>query len=155
MNGRINIKIEGQDVPLFFKYPAIVMFAEASHGKDNMYFTPGETSNFTAEGLAKLMQCAYLNACEIKEMEPMYKLEDFYNWVEDKQENEQDAILAVMTCYAESSVMKKAVEIAKAGEKKSPQDLPILTPSNGSSTENFVGDPVILETPVSETLSLP
>lgn len=119
MNGRTNIQINGEPVGLLFAYPAIKWFTEATQKKD-IYFTPGEDSTFTIEGLAKLIQCSYRNHCEIKEVEPTLTYEDFFNYVYDNQDTEegQKELLRVTEVYATASVIKRLID----AQKKSPEN---------------------------------
>jgi len=117
MDGYIKISIGGKEVGLKFGYPAIRWFAEESELNKSAFFMPGESFDFSVEGFAKLMQCAYRNNCLIKEVDPELKYKDFVEWVEVENETEnKEAMKAVLTAYTESSVMKKAIA---AVEKKS------------------------------------
>lgn len=117
MNGYIQIQINGQAVGLKFAYNTVKWFLEAciKDKEDNTYFAPGDTGGFTIDGLAKLIECAYRQNCKIKEVEPVLKFEDFYNFVEDAQYSEdgQTVLLKVMEAYTESSVSKKVVELSE------------------------------------------
>lgn len=150
MNGKTTIKIEGQEVPLRFAFPCIELFAEACATKKHM-FTPGEDANFTTEGFGKLLHCAYLNACEIKEIEPEYDNEAFYDWVSEQQETEngRKVMSEILTIYANSSIMKKIIERNAEQEKKRLTETPIIpltsTSLSPSSTGNLDGDPGSLQ----------
>lgn len=117
MNGATTIQINGQTVGLKFAYPAIKWFTEESI-KSDLFFVPGETGGFTVEGLAKLIECSYKNNCLIKETEPVLKYEDFYNYVEGSQDTDdgQKELTRVTEVYAESSVMKKIMDIQKKSQ---------------------------------------
>lgn len=115
-NGYTQIEISGKAVGLKFAWLAMKWFNEASIGKVDVYFAETEikgkkTETYTSIGLAKLIQCAYRNNNEIKEVKDELTFEDFYNWVEEKTENE-DGITElgrVVTVYSESSFSKKLV----------------------------------------------
>ena len=121
MNGYTTITLNGQQVGIKFAYPAIKWFTEESIKKNDLFFVQGEngedSSGFTVEGFAKLIQCSYKNNCLLKEVEPVFTYEDFYNYVEASQDTEQGQIelTRIAESYAESSVMKKIIE----GQKKS------------------------------------
>lgn len=114
MNGQTSIQIDGQTVGLKFAYPAIKWFTEATTGSD-IFFTPGQDSTFTIEGLAKLIQCSYKNYCLIKEVEPTLTYEAFYNYVEANQDTEegQKELLRITEVYATASVIKKLIDAQK------------------------------------------
>lgn len=119
MNGLTTIQINGNPVGLKFAYPAIKWFTEATQ-KDDIFFTPGEDSTFTIEGLAKLIQCSYRNHCLIKEVEPTLTYEDFFNYVEGNQDTEegQKELLRVTEVYATASVIKRLID----AQKKNPEN---------------------------------
>lgn len=123
MNGYITITVEGSLTGLKFAYPAIRLFLEAMADKGQFYYTEndnGEVSSMTLEGLAKLIQCGYINNCMIKEVEPDLKYEHFYNWVEKSETDEsvKQAIQDVLTCYAETQYAKRIEKAAAELEKK-------------------------------------
>lgn len=115
MKGYININLNGQQVGLKFAYPAIKMFAEALDKKPDLYLIEGERADFTIEGLAKFIQCGYINNCLIKEVEPSLTYEDFFNYAEGAQEDEDRAIEIgkVLECYGETVYAKKLSEEKK------------------------------------------
>jgi len=119
MNGSCNITINGQPVGLKFAYPAIKWFTEASMKDDGIFFTPGEDSTFTVEGLAKLIQCSYRNHCLLKEIEPSLSYEDFFNYVEDNQDSEegQKELLRITEVYATASVIKRLIDAQKKNQQ--------------------------------------
>lgn len=118
MNGKTTIQINGQAVGLLFAYPAIKWFTEATLQDGGMYFTPGEGATFTVEGLAKLIQCSYRNHCFIKEVEPVLTYEDFYEFVCERQDDEdgQKELLRITEVYATATVMKKLVDAQKKSQ---------------------------------------
>ena len=115
MNGACNITINGQSVGLKFAYPAIKWFTEATLRDNGIFFTPGDDSTFTVEGLAKLIQCSYRNHCLLKEVEPTLSYEDFFNYVEANQDSEegQKELLRITEVYATASVIKKLIDAQK------------------------------------------
>lgn len=135
------ITIEGHEVGLRFAYPSIRWFAEANQTNKDAYFMPGETGDFSVEGLAKLVQCSYWNNCLIKEVDRVIPYETFYNWVEDLHNTDegQKELQRIMLVYAESSVMKKVMEEQKKNLNQT--DLLTLTESNPSVTESLESGP--------------
>lgn len=113
MDGYTKITLAGQEVGLKFGYPAIRWFSEEGAKNRDAFFMPGDTFDFSVEGFAKLVQCAYKNNCLIKEVEPVLKYQEFVEWTEEATPEEMTRVLNV---YIESSVMKK---IVAAQEKKS------------------------------------
>ncbi len=115
MNGSCNITINGQTVGLKFAYPAIKWFTEATLRDNGIFFTPGEDSTFTVEGLAKLIQCSYRNHCLLKEVEPTLSYEDFFNYVEANQDSEegQKELMRITEVYATASVIKRLIDAQK------------------------------------------
>jgi len=123
-NGYTTIQLDGETVGLKFAYPAIREFMEACLLRANIYFVQEEGGGFTAEGLAKLIQCSYNNNCLIKEVEPVLKYEAFYNYVEQAQETPEGIaeLTRVTEVYGASTVMKKLIASNKEAadlEKKS------------------------------------
>lgn len=113
MDGYIKLTVSGQEVGLKFGFPAIRWFSEESAKNKDAFFMPGDTFDFSVEGFAKLMQCAYRNNCLIKEVDPVLTYSDFIEWVEA---GDQETMKAVLQTYVDSSIMKKAIE---ESEKKS------------------------------------
>lgn len=78
MNGKTSITIGGKPVEIRFGGYANRIFSEASQKNEALYFALGSVNDdgtqnrddITMEGLAKLVQCAYLNQHAIKETEP-------------------------------------------------------------------------------------
>lgn len=75
------IKIEDHDVGLRFDYPCIRWFTEATYDNPK-YFDKAES--LTDIGVAKLLQFAYENDCEVKEVKPNIPYEKFYEWVQER-----------------------------------------------------------------------
>lgn len=122
MNGYIQITLpEGEKVGLKFAYPAIKWFLEAMEKSGEFYYTTQQDGEpcITIEGIARLMQCGYKNNCFLKDTEPVFTFETFYNLAELSLTNEEHAkqIADVLTCYAETEYAKKVQQIAD--EKKS------------------------------------
>ncbi len=128
------IKIEGQEVGVRFAYPCIRWFSEANEKSNEVYFMPNST-DFTVEGLAKLIQCSYWNDCLLKEVDRVIDYETFFNYVEDLQNTEdgQKELQRLVGVYAESSIMKKVIDEQKKSQMESQST---LTGSNPSVTEN-------------------
>jgi hypothetical protein len=114
---------------LKFALPAIKMWCEAMIGKADFYQTVDSSDpenpkiSVSIEGLAKFIQCGYINNCEIKEVEPLFKYENFFNWVEKSINDEAVTaqILEVMKCYQESiyfAELNKPNGAAKSEDEK-------------------------------------
>lgn len=104
-----------------FAYPAIRMFGEAMADKGEFYYTGTEgDSQMTVEGIAKFIECGYKNNCLIKEVQPVFKYEHFYEWAEKAITDEDVAkqIAAVLECYAQTEYAKKLQELTSTDEKK-------------------------------------
>lgn len=128
MDGYIKILVGGKEVGLKFGYPAIRWFSEESLKNKDAFFMPGDTFDFSVEGFAKLMQCAYKNNCLIKEVEPELKYQDFIEWVEEENAGQGEIMKTVLIAYTESSVMKKAMaEVEKKNQAEITTDPLILT----------------------------
>jgi hypothetical protein len=117
MKGYINITMNGNSVGLKFAYPAIRMFAEALEKKPDLFLMDVESegvkkAQFTIEGLAKFIQCGYVNNCLIKEVEPGLTYQDFFNYAEESQEDEKrlEEIGKVFECWGETTYAKKLAE---------------------------------------------
>lgn len=119
MNGYTTINLNGVQTGLKFAFPAMRMFAEALEKKPDLYILDGEKADFTLEGLAKFIQCGYVNNCIIKEVEPSLTYEDFFNYAEGAQTSETRAqeIAKVFECYGQTIYAKKLAELGE--EKKS------------------------------------
>lgn len=120
MNGYISITLStGEVVGLKFAYPAIRMFAEAMAGKGQFYYTEGDSPQMTIEGIAKFIECGYKNNCLVKEVEPLFKYENFFDWVESSIQYPEVAeqINRVLECYAATEYAKK-LETVSLEEKK-------------------------------------
>lgn len=126
-SGYIKVQIGEQSIGLRFGFDAIVMFAEASAKKEKKYFRKVEVkegeepkSMLTILGMAKLFHCAYLNNCEIKEVDPELTNEDFYNWVEELNDTKEGRVVmrSVVDVYVGSTSSKKLVEAAEAEESQ-------------------------------------
>jgi hypothetical protein len=118
MNGYITINLNGQPVGLKFAYPAIKAFALAMESKPDLYILSGDRADFTIEGMAKFIQCGYLNNCAIKEQEPTFTYKDFFDYVEAALEDSSrvEEIAKVFECYGQTVYAKR---LAEAEEKKS------------------------------------
>ena len=134
------ITIEGKEVGVRFAYPCIRWFSEANQKNNDVYFMPDSTS-FTVEGLAKLVQCSYWNDCLVKELEKVLPYETFFNWVEELHNTDEGQVelQRLVGIYAESSIMKKVIDEQKKSQMQT-EDL-TLTKSNPSASENLELDP--------------
>jgi len=105
MSGYIQIQVGDKLVGLKFAFPAIQWFTEASKDNIDVYFIGNDFSN---EGFAELVFCAYKNNCLIKKVQPELAYENFYNWVEENRETAEGKIkiVEVMQCYTDSSILK-------------------------------------------------
>jgi hypothetical protein len=129
MNGYIQITVGEKPIGLKFAWLAVKWFTQASEGKTDVYFAETEIDGkkqqtFTSLGIAKLIQCAYRNNNEIKEVKDELTFEDFYNWVEQKIETPEGLteIGKVIEVYADSSFSKKLVaEIEKKSMNGQPE----------------------------------
>lgn len=130
-NGYIQINLNGDMIGLKFALPGIRMWGEAMIGKADFY-TVSDNSDpanpkieVTIEGLAKFIECGYINNCMIKETEPLFKYEHFYEWVEKSITDPEVAkqIEEVMRCYQDSIYFVEATkangEVKGEEEKKS------------------------------------
>lgn len=134
MNGYTTITIDEKTIGLKFAWLAIKWFTEASQAKAEVYFAEIETvidekivkqSSLTTFGISKLIQCAYRNNNEIKEVEDKLLFEDFYKWTEEKSESEEGLteISEVLRIYAESSFSRKLVaEVEKKSKMNGIQE---------------------------------
>lgn len=122
MNGKINITIDGNIVPLRFAYPAIRMFLEAMQNKSQFYYAEGIDGKptMTVEGIAKFIECGYKNECLIKEIEPVFKYEFFYDFVSNMAADEciANQIADVFRCYGDTDIRKAVDESVGVDEKK-------------------------------------
>lgn len=116
MNGYTTIQIGEKTVGLKFAWLAMKWFNEASKGKVDVYFAETviqgkKTETYTSIGLSKLIQCAYRNNNEIKEVKDELTFADFYNWVEEKTETDEGIaeLGRIVTVYSESNFSKKLV----------------------------------------------
>lgn len=116
MNGFTTITIDKKTIGLKFAWLAIKWFTQASQEKTDIYFADIENegikqSSLTVFGIAKLIQCAYRNNNEIKEVKDELSFEHFYNWTENKSESEEGLleISEILKVYAESSFSRKLV----------------------------------------------
>lgn len=75
------ISIEGRETGLRFDYPCIRWFTLASYDNPRYFTGKGELTDI---GVAKLLQFAYENDCEVKEIKPELKYETFYQWVQER-----------------------------------------------------------------------
>jgi len=144
MNGITTININGKPITLRFAYPAIRWFAEACKDNKEAYFLPEDGdggSDFSIEGMAKLIQCSYWNECLVKEQmrDPSLNYEAFYLFVSEKADTDdgKKELAEIIITYADSSIAKKAVEEKKRMFDKSQ----ILTGSNPSVMESLESDP--------------
>jgi len=128
-NGYTTINLDGDVIGLKFAYPAIRMWGEAMIGKADFYQIVDNSDpnnpkiSVTIEGLAKFIECGYINNCMIKEVEPLFKYENFFNWVEKSINDEEVTaqIMDVMKCYQESiycADMNKPNGAAKSEDEK-------------------------------------
>lgn len=120
MKGFIEINMNGSPVGLRFAYPAHKRFAEALEKKPDLYFIDDEDNKvkMTIEGLAKFIQCGYLNQCDVREVEPTLTYEDFFNYADEAEESEEikEEIGRVIECWSQTRYAKKMAEVE---EKKS------------------------------------
>jgi hypothetical protein len=144
MNGYTTVKVNGNEVGLLFAYPSIRWFSEASEEFADAFFMPGETGDFSVEGLAKLIECAYRNNCIVDEVKPELKYRDFYLWVTEVQDTDegQTEMIRIIEVYAQSSVIKKMVKNLEEQKKSLTQtDQSTLTISNPPATESLESNP--------------
>jgi hypothetical protein len=112
MNGYTTIAINGQSVGIKFNYKAVGDFFIAAVDKRDSYYV-GE-DKFTYLGIAKLLKCGYDENCVIKEQEPAYSLEFFFNWVEgaylNNSEKDKAEITKALETFNQSQYVKTLVE---------------------------------------------
>lgn len=111
-NGYIQININGQPVGVKFNYKAVGDFFIAAIDKRDSYYI-GE-DKFTYLGIAKLLKCGYDENCVIKEQEPAYSLEFFFNWVEgaylSNSEKDKAEITKALDAFNQSQYVKTLVD---------------------------------------------
>lgn len=129
-NGYIQINLNGDMIGLKFAYPAIRMWGEAMIGKGEFYTAIDNSDpdnpkvSVTIEGLAKFLQCGYINNCMIKEVEPLFTYENFFEYVERSLTDESVAKVLedVMKCYQDSiyyiETTKQNCEVKDEDQKK-------------------------------------
>lgn len=138
VEGYVSLNVDGTIVGLKFARPAILMFAKSMEKNGEFYYTSADGQPvITTEGCAKFIECGYKNNCLIKEVEPLFKYEFFYNWCEQavNDKEKMDQIAKVLECYAETLYAKKIEEEgkkiadAKADDEKKNSTGMILTQS--------------------------
>jgi hypothetical protein len=131
-NGYTTINIDGKAIGIKFGWGAIKDFAEADQKRHDVYYAKvsvegKDVESLTYLGIAKLLQCGYLNNCAIKEVDPVLTLEDLNDWVESTIDNAQaaDELTKVLNVFSESKIVKvgqredEDVKKKKTGLKKS------------------------------------
>jgi len=122
-NGYTTLTIGDKSIGIKFAYLCIKLFVEASEKKLDIYFSG---KSMTVFGIAKLIQCAYINNCEIKETVPELVFENFHDCVEQANETTegQQELARILKIYTDSSYNKKIQEAVnkvseETDEKKS------------------------------------
>lgn len=132
MNGKTSITIGGKPVEIRFGGYANRIFSEASQKNEALYFALGSVNDdgsqnrddITMEGLAKLVQCAYLNQHAIKETEPDPSLTyeafcDLLNEMATTEEGKEE-VKRILAVFVESTKTNLPPETV---EKKSEESL--------------------------------
>lgn len=118
MNGLAKITIDGQEVVLKFGLPAIRRILE----KMGQYaLTEGDKYNEL--GLSHILFAGYLNGCMMRDEVPTKEYEEFYNLVEQFNDNEgvKVEVIAAIRAFEDSKFIKQSAEKAtEKEEKKSP-----------------------------------
>jgi hypothetical protein len=103
------ITIKDKTVGLKYGMYATQLFFEAmDSGKRLMV---GDTVNEL--GISYLLWYGYLNNCEVKQIDPSLKFEDFYDLVEAAAEGGNEEISAALDVWAKSQPVQRAVEATK------------------------------------------
>jgi len=106
-NGYTTLTIGDKSNRIKFAYLCIKLFVEASEKKLDIYFSG---KSMTVFGIAKLIQCAYINNCEIKETVPELVFENFHDCVEQANET---TVRSAGTC----TYIKKFIQIVLINKK--------------------------------------
>jgi len=96
MNGITTIQIGGQPVTLRFAYEAYKRFQLAlSSDTKGLFWTSTDVKkqSLTDYAYAKIFFFAYENDCLVKEIEPVLKFVNFYDWVADRLASEELAVV--------------------------------------------------------------
>ena len=124
--GATTITMNGVEVGIRFSSYGLRQFAAALEKNQDLYLITGELKDgevsggrkvdFTIEGLAKFIQCGYLNYCMVKEIEPALTYEDFFNYAEDARDNEDrlKEITSVLECFSETRYAKRLKEVSES-----------------------------------------
>lgn len=117
MNGQTTITIGGKPAGLKFGMYSAQLFQEQIEKGRKMFI--GESINEI--GITYVLWCGYLNYCEMKQIDPDLKFEDFYQYAEEPGNMEE--LKGALQVWSESRVIKEVVKNAEAETKKknSPQ----------------------------------
>lgn len=111
-----SIKIEGQDVGLYFGYPCLRWFSEQSQEYKDCW----DASGFNDLGVAELLLSAYKNDCRINRAKPIIEFRHFYQWVEKNIKGgvRSAELEEVIKVFNES---QPVIDLAKQQEEKKSQ----------------------------------